>query len=215
MPDPTVTDQTVTDQTAADQTAADQAIVDLTDVAMLRAMAHPLRMRILGSLRIDGPATSAILARRLATDTGQTSHHLRVLARHGFVADAPELGRGARGRERWWKAAHAGTRWSQRLEHLGPGAADALATIDRSARQAWDQIAETYWAQVAQQQWSPAWREVAGCADQLVRTTPEGLAALRTELQRVIAAHALGDAAAEGAATVVVALQAYPCRTAP
>ena len=76
----------------------------LTEVGAMRAMAHPLRMRILGSLRIDGPATSAMLARRLDTDSGQTSHHLRQLARFGFVVEAPELGKGSHGRERWWRA---------------------------------------------------------------------------------------------------------------
>src|ERR1700754_3119944 len=68
----------------------------LSDVGAMRAMAHPLRMKILGSLRIDGPATSAILARRLNTDSGQTSHHLRQLAKYGFVTEAPELHRGGR-----------------------------------------------------------------------------------------------------------------------
>src|SRR5690349_7805219 len=100
----------------------------LTDAAMMRAMAHPLRMPIVGSLRLDGPGTAAILARRLDTDSGQTSHHLRLLARHGFVTEAPELGRGARGRERWWKAAHRSTLWTDEA-----GVEDAAA-VNRASR---------------------------------------------------------------------------------
>jgi DNA-binding transcriptional ArsR family regulator len=103
----------------------------LTETETLRAMAHPLRMRILGSLRADGPATSTILARRLGTDSGQTSHHLRLLGRYGFVVDAPELGRGPRGRERWWKA---GPGWQCTAFDLAEPAA-LRAAIDELVRE--------------------------------------------------------------------------------
>ena len=73
---------------------------------MLRALAHPTRLKMLGMLRIDGPATATSLATRLGINTGQTSYHLRQLAQHGFVVDDDERGNG---RERWWKAAHQST----------------------------------------------------------------------------------------------------------
>ena len=73
---------------------------------MLRALAHPTRLKMLGMLRIDGPATATSLATRLGINTGQTSYHLRQLAQHGFVVDDDERGNG---RERWWKAAHQAT----------------------------------------------------------------------------------------------------------
>jgi predicted ArsR family transcriptional regulator len=73
---------------------------------MLRALAHPTRLKMLGMLRIDGPATATSLATRLGINTGQTSYHLRQLAQHGFVVDDAERGTG---RERWWKAAHQAT----------------------------------------------------------------------------------------------------------
>jgi predicted ArsR family transcriptional regulator len=73
---------------------------------MLRALAHPTRLKMLGMLRIDGPATATTLATRLGINTGQTSYHLRQLAQHGFVVDDDERGNG---RDRWWKAAHQST----------------------------------------------------------------------------------------------------------
>src|SRR5436189_6154077 len=73
---------------------------------MLRALAHPTRLKMLGMLRIDGPATATSLATRLGINTGQTSYHLRQLAQHGFVVDDLERGNG---RERWWMAAHQST----------------------------------------------------------------------------------------------------------
>jgi len=171
----------------------------LTDAARLRAMAHPLRMGIVGSLRLDGPATSAILARRLGTDSGQTSHHLRLLARAGFVVEATELGKGARGRERWWKAAHESTDWP----------AEGAGAFEDAALTVWRQLADNY----GRQGWSPEWRAAAGAGDMVIRTTPAGLAAMQEELRRVVDAHDLGGQA-DGTEKVVVIVQAYPHRSA-
>ncbi|GAA1654193.1 winged helix-turn-helix domain-containing protein [Actinoplanes couchii] len=73
------------------------------DARTLRGVAHPLRLRLLGSLRHEGPQTATQLAARFGESSASTSYHLRTLAQHGFVADAPELGRG---RERFWRAVH-------------------------------------------------------------------------------------------------------------
>jgi len=184
----------------------------LTEVETLRAMAHPLRMRILGSLRVDGPATSATLARRLGTDSGQTSHHLRLLARYGFITEAPELGKGPRGRERWWKAASDTTRWSDTVDGQQAGAAAAIRAIENAAYRVWDDLVDTYRDQVERDEWSPRWRAAAGSGDTVVRLDPERLTALREELDAVIDRYDLGETPADDAETVVVVLQAYPRR---
>jgi len=61
---------------------------------------------LLNSLRHEGPQTATQLASRLGESSAATSYHLRTLAAHGFVTDAPELGRG---RERFWRAVHRST----------------------------------------------------------------------------------------------------------
>lgn len=76
------------------------------DTTALKALAHPERLRMLGLLRVDGPATATGLARRLGLNSGATSYHLRQLAAHGFVEQATELGNK---RERWWRARHDST----------------------------------------------------------------------------------------------------------
>src|SRR5215212_5276227 len=76
------------------------------DARSLRGIAHPVRVRILTSLREDGPATATGLAGRLGESTGSTSYHLRQLAEYGFVAE--DTGRGV-GRELWWRAVHRAT----------------------------------------------------------------------------------------------------------
>jgi DNA-binding transcriptional ArsR family regulator len=76
------------------------------DARTLRGLAHPVRVRILSSLREEGPATATGLAARLGESTGTTSYHLRQLAAHGFVEDDPDRGVG---RERWWRSVHRAT----------------------------------------------------------------------------------------------------------
>jgi MFS family permease len=117
-------------------------------------------MQIIGSLRVDGPATSAMLARRLGTDSGQTSHHLRLLARHGFVAEAPELGKGRHGRERWGKSATDSTHWTDNLDNLGPDGAEAIRALEQAAARVWDSLVDVYRDQVARGEWNPAWRDL-------------------------------------------------------
>lgn len=67
----------------------------------LKAYAHPLRVRMIRHLNDHGPATATTLAQALGESTGQTSYHLRQLARHGLVEE--DTARGT-GRERWWRS---------------------------------------------------------------------------------------------------------------
>jgi DNA-binding transcriptional ArsR family regulator len=73
---------------------------EVRDVEELRALAHPMRQRILRRLHEAGPATSTTLARDLGENSGIMSYHLRLLAEHDFVREV--AGRG-QGRERWWE----------------------------------------------------------------------------------------------------------------
>jgi DNA-binding transcriptional ArsR family regulator len=73
----------------------------------LKALSHPGRLRMLGLLRAEGPATATTLAARLGLNSGATSYHLRQLEKHGFVVEDQERGNG---RDRWWRAAHTTTR---------------------------------------------------------------------------------------------------------
>ncbi|HJP75066.1 MAG TPA: helix-turn-helix domain-containing protein [Pseudonocardiaceae bacterium] len=72
----------------------------ITDVAVLRLLAHPLRRRIEEQLR-RGPVNATSLAQALGESTGLTSYHLRQLAKHGLIEEVPEM---ASGKQRWWRA---------------------------------------------------------------------------------------------------------------
>ncbi|MFF9646650.1 ArsR/SmtB family transcription factor [Kitasatospora aureofaciens] len=75
----------------------------------MKAMAHPVRMRLVGLLRKHGPSTATRLAEQLGLNSGATSYHLRQLAAAGFVEEDTERGNA---RERWWRSAHRMTVWT-------------------------------------------------------------------------------------------------------
>ncbi|MEV0380000.1 helix-turn-helix domain-containing protein [Nonomuraea sp. NPDC050643] len=72
----------------------------LDDPERLKALAHPMRRRMLSHLGAHGPATSTTLGELLGAKTGTTSYHLRQLEKYGFIEEIPER---SSGRERWWR----------------------------------------------------------------------------------------------------------------
>jgi len=70
------------------------------DTGALRALAHPLRVRIYDILSQYGPQTASSLAEKLGESSGSTSYHLRALAKQELIHECPDRGTG---RERWWE----------------------------------------------------------------------------------------------------------------
>lgn len=142
----------------------------ITDLAALKALAHPRRQRILQHLGRHGPATSATLARDLGLNTGATSYHLRELARHGLIEETHE--EHAHGRERWWRYAHGDIRFPLRSEQDS----DMRAVMDELSRQAFARDMEAFQrAQDAADASSP-WSDAFPYSRGLIRVTPEELA---------------------------------------
>ncbi|MBF8185902.1 winged helix-turn-helix transcriptional regulator [Nonomuraea sp. K274] len=73
----------------------------LSDPKAMRALAHPARLSILNRLGVEGSATATEVAESAGITPSAASYHLRMLAKYGFVEDAPPRGDG---RERLWKA---------------------------------------------------------------------------------------------------------------
>jgi|tagenome__1003787_1003787.scaffolds.fasta_scaffold20921546_2 predicted ArsR family transcriptional regulator len=146
-------------------------VVDASSITptpqQLRALTHPVRLRMLGILRTEGPTTATALANRLGLNTGATSYHLRQLAQHGFIVDDAERGNG---RERWWRAAHASTRTS--LEKYPDPA-------DKEALDAYLQTVVVVYTQMLQQAieerstLSDEWRNASTMSDWRCRLNPE------------------------------------------
>lgn len=152
------------------------------DPRSLRGLAHPLRMRILRSLRMDGPATASQLAQRMGESSGATSYHLRQLGEYGFVEDDPERGKG---RERWWRATYDGTHLDSDLaQDADPSVRGAYSTFmyEHSANHA-EEVAA--WI-ATQQDWSHAWIESADISDFTLSLTPDRAAELKARMHELV-----------------------------
>ncbi|MGO3139272.1 MAG: winged helix-turn-helix domain-containing protein [Galactobacter sp.] len=79
------------------------AQVPTMSTAVLKAMSHPVRRRILSTVGEAGSGRAADLAERLGEPANRLSFHLRVLAVAGMIEEAPELARDKR--DRVWKLA--------------------------------------------------------------------------------------------------------------
>ena len=176
------------------------------DGAQLRALAHPLRARLLGTLRFDGPATATQLAARLGTNSGATSYHLRQLADLGLVEDDAER---STGRDRVWRSVHESTSW--RSTDFDEDA-DARAASDWLLRR---QATTTHqwlhdWLD-GQDEWPAEWRRAADLSDYHLELTAAGLEALMAEIHAVVDRHrAAADPAAPATERVTLLLQAFP-----
>ncbi|MBJ3812047.1 ArsR/SmtB family transcription factor [Streptomyces flavofungini] len=152
------------------------------DPRSLRGIAHPLRMRLLSSLRLDGPATASQLAQRLSESSGATSYHLRQLAEYGFVEDDPERGKG---RERWWRAAYAGTYLDSELgRDADPAVRGAYSTYLHQHATNHAEEVSTWIA--TRHEWSQEWAESSDISDFTLRLTPDSAAELSARMHELI-----------------------------
>ncbi|GAA2531643.1 helix-turn-helix domain-containing protein [Streptomyces fimbriatus] len=183
------------------------------DAKGLRAMAHPVRVQLVGLLRKFGPSTATRLAERLGVNSGTASYHLRQLGAAGFVEEDAERGNA---RERWWRSVHHMTELNDR----------ELADREPEATLAFLQsVATTYTLRTQQtlnelQTMPRAWRDTFDMSDWALRLTPEEAVALRQELRAVIARYRrdtpeAAASAPEGAERVGVITQLLPELDAP
>ena len=151
------------------------------DNRQIRTLAHPLRTRLLGLLRADGPATATTLAALLHTNTGATSYHLRRLAEVGLVVEEPNLGTG---RQRWWRAAHEASSWQHADFDDDPDANAAADWIRHYQVRQLTEYAERWLT--AEHGYPRQWRDAATISDALLTISPQRLRALNDELWQVI-----------------------------
>lgn len=170
------------------------------DIAGLRALSHPVRLRMLTLLRGEGPATATTLAQRLDLNTGATSYHLRQLAQHGFIEEDTERGNA---RDRWWRAAHSSTRTDFREKGVVDSDVEAYLTTVALM------YADRMRAAVSEMSFLPEeWRTVGTLSDWELSLTPAQAEALvRTLVQTLEEAEDSDD---DAAAPFVVNLNAFP-----
>jgi DNA-binding transcriptional ArsR family regulator len=147
----------------------------------IRVLAHPLRNRLLGSLRLHGPATATKLAAVLGTNTGATSYHLRQLAEVGLVDEEEREGSG---RQRFWRSAHDMSTWHRSQYDDDP---DAAAAADWLAAQQFARLSEHYERWRAAEPQEPAdWRDASELSDHFLSLNAEQTRAMSAEIDALI-----------------------------
>jgi DNA-binding transcriptional ArsR family regulator len=150
------------------------------DAAALKVLAHPLRSRLLNTLRRGGPATATDLAATLSTNSGATSYHLRKLEAVGLVKDTGE----GEGKRRLWAAA---TDFHSYEPSDFVGDEDAETALNWLVRDYIRHLGEQFekWLDV-EATWPTEWRDAAGMSDSYVIATADQVRALQAELDALI-----------------------------
>jgi predicted ArsR family transcriptional regulator len=151
----------------------------MNDVRVLRAIAHPVRNRILSEMAATGPTRAADIARDLGIPANQASFHLRQLAKYGLVEEAADEGRDRRDRV-WRLAAPEGFALDMGTLEREPGG-KAAVSVFRQQSAAWAH-------QVVEAAYSPE-REpgtMQSVTSQAVKLTKEEAQELNDELEEVV-----------------------------
>lgn len=178
----------------------------LRDPRLMRALAHPTRMRLLGELRARGTQTVGMLSEVIDEAPGSVSYHLGILHKHGLVVEAS--GHSDDKRERWWQAAHARTRW-EASELIGTEEQrQALRVLRGSVFARYLEELETYLDVEASL--PTEWVAAATSGDSLLQLTSEQLAELSADLHGLAAKwSALSDGTVAGAESVSLIYHAF------
>ena len=152
--------------------------VELTDPRALRAVAHPIRLELLGLLRRSGPLTATEAAARIGESPASCSFHLRQLAKYGLVEEAG----GGGGRQRPWRATAPLTTWSATSDD--DDRREATAMLSRV-------VVERYFEQaiewLGRRRSEPhEWAEVSDIGDRVLYVTPEELRELDEQITELL-----------------------------
>lgn len=152
--------------------------IELTDPRALRALAHPLRLTLLGLLRREGPLTATQAGKLVSESPASCSFHLRQLAKHALVEEAG----GGRGRERPWHATAQFTAWPAVARE--PELAAAAQLFERMVAERYLQRVLGWIERRAEE--PPEWQDAAVFGDAMLYLTVEELAELDRELEAIV-----------------------------
>src|SRR5690242_2178216 len=180
----------------------------LDDPVAIRALAHPLRHDLMSIIGRLGKATTADAARELGISHGLASHHLRQLAKYGFVEQVA----GKDHRERPWRLVATSYTWSRARQ-----TAEGSAAVDVVEQLAAERTVEALldWQQ-RRADWPAGWQDHAGLGESTVWLTETEFAeitgAMDALLARYVNERPLADVASrpEGSVPVTFTLFAVP-----
>ncbi|MEV4112039.1 helix-turn-helix domain-containing protein [Nonomuraea sp. NPDC049695] len=180
----------------------------LSDPKAMRALAHPARLMILSRLGVEGSATATEVAEIAGITPSAASYHLRMLAKYGFVEDAPPRGDG---RERLWKTVDAPLSVGV-LPSDQPEVRDAKVSLMLALRREANEEAARALSQVESE--SAEWRDATRFNRTRIRVDAEELFRLNESIEKLIepyvARHRDEKDAPSGARVAEVQLNLFP-----
>lgn len=182
--------------------------------ATLKAIAHPVRLSLYEALLASGPSTASRLSSAVPKAApASLSYHLRLLAQHGFIEEAPELG--TDGREHWWRAIPGGISWSDEELAGNPGTRKAASEAEAVLLGRQMRRVQT-WVHEAYARWPAKWRAAARNEDSVLELDVDELRQLGEEIDAVLAvwrqrtSERVTAPGENGRESVFVSLHAFP-----
>ncbi|MEU6572958.1 helix-turn-helix domain-containing protein [Streptomyces sp. NPDC046805] len=154
----------------------------VTDIGTLKALAHPLRMKLYRLLFVAEAATASQLAGQVNEAVSLVSYHLRKLAEHGLVEEAEP--RSADARERWWQPSSEGVNVRNESFRDAPEKVAAHIAASRLFQEQRSEMYRTYLDERAH--WGRDWSEAACDSEALLRLTADELADLKRDMRAVL-----------------------------
>jgi DNA-binding transcriptional ArsR family regulator len=161
---------------------ADKEKRRVADLGTLKALAHPLRMKLYRALFVTEAATASRLGELVDEAPSLVSYHLRKLAEHGLIEQAEA--RSGDGRERWWQPASDGVSIRDQDFRDAPEKVAAHLAASRLFQEQRSELYRTYLDERAH--WGAEWNEAAHDSEALLRLTAAELAALKKDMHDLL-----------------------------
>ena len=112
-------------------------VLTLDKPEQLKALGHPLRLRVLEALgETDTPMSNRELAQKLGVDPGHLHFHVQMLLKCGLIQQAAT----GKGREKPYRSAARTLKVAPELVHAG--ASDLQATVVEDVQKGWNAYAD-------------------------------------------------------------------------
>jgi predicted ArsR family transcriptional regulator len=181
---------------------------ELTDPKVMRALTHPVRLALLEVLATEGPLTATEAGELIGESPTTCSFHLRQLQKYGFIEEA---GTGP-GRQRHWKMAHVGMRFSDTGDD--PEANIAAKSLSRLVTDR--AIARMQNYEDTKASYSKDWQHAAETTESVLFVTSQELQELNADIRALLEQHRERltniDARPDDSLLVEVLLFTYPAR---
>lgn len=149
---------------------------NLSDPVVIDALAHPVRLDVLGYLMSTGPATASQCARAVGDTPSNCSYHLRVLAATGLV----ERDDSGDGRSRPWRTTITGFT----IDAADPEAAEGAARLAAASVELDHHLVRDYLRH--QDSVPEKWRDTDVHASYGLALTPDELADVTRRIDEIV-----------------------------